>query len=92
MLFQRWAQIRSSSALQANLCKFSQDAQLRKMLESTGERPLVETSRHDCIWAAGVSRPDQCSDRLRWRGANVLGSVLEETRRILRENPQTTFM
>jgi type I restriction enzyme S subunit len=49
------------------------------LLERTGDRPIVESSRKDAYWGA---LPDENGDEL--RGTNVLGRLLMELRQQLR--------
>ncbi len=53
------------------------------LLRSTGNRPIVEWSRHDNFWGAGPVTDDVN------RGQNVLGRLLTELRESFLEDPQT---
>lgn len=67
-----------------NMEKFSQDAALCAFLCATGARILVEASPRDRIWGIGLGKdnPD-AQDPMKWRGRNLLGFALTETRDLL---------
>ena len=67
------------------LAKFSQDEQLARMLDETGDAMLVECAFHDRTWACGRTMDDpERFDMAKWRGRNLLGFALMETRSQLR--------
>lgn len=68
------------------LQKFIQNPKMKEQLLSTGELILVEASPHDTIWGIGLDEdhPDSTNPE-KWLGLNLLGLVLMEVRRILRE-------
>ena len=61
--------------------KFGQNPELLRFLLSTGNRILVEASPYDRIWGIGMDRksPD-ASNPMKWRGTNLLGFALTQTR------------
>lgn len=61
--------------------KFSQHLDLKAMLLKTEGTVLVEASKYDKIWGAGldVNHPDICNPD-KWPGANRLGGVLTRVR------------
>lgn len=72
--------------MEGNLHKFRQDDRLRDYLLGTGDRVLVEASPMDRIWGIGLAEGDErAQDPARWRGLNLLGFALMETRERLRE-------
>lgn len=80
-----WAGIRQTVAIRGLYAKFSQDAELKRLLLGTGDAVLVECTSNDRIWACGLDRDDD--DRLsadRWKGQNILGFALMEVRNMLR--------
>ncbi len=80
-----WAGIRQTVAIRGLYAKFSQDAELKRLLLGTGDAVLVECTSNDRIWACGIDRDDD--DRLsadRWKGQNILGFALMEVRNMLR--------
>ena len=54
-----------------------------ELLLSTGDRPIVEDSRKDSYWGAMPQDDDRLS------GQNVLGRLLMDLRKKLREAPET---
>lgn len=80
-----WAGIRQTVAIRGLYAKFSQDAELKRLLLCTGDAVLVECTSNDRIWACGLDKDDD--DRLsadRWKGQNILGFALMEVRNMLR--------
>ncbi len=80
-----WAGIRQTVAIRGLYAKFSQDAELKRLLLGTGDAVLVECTSNDRIWACGLDKDDD--DRLsadRWKGQNILGFSLMEVRNMLR--------
>lgn len=63
-----------------NMLKFTQNAELREILLSTGDRELVEAAANDRIWGIGFSAAQAVQvDRSSW-GQNLLGKALEKVR------------
>lgn len=78
---QVWDQHRFPIVVAGNLAKFGSDPALRDYLVGTGKRVLVEASPLDRTWGIGLSRDDErAADPFRWRGLNLLGFALMETR------------
>ncbi len=70
-----WFEIRIDVMCWVLRVKLSQHiARFGTLLETTGQRPIVEWSRHDSFWGAGPV------DEFMTRGQNVLGRVLTELR------------
>jgi len=80
-----WKANRERIVLDGNLLKFSQDKVLARALLATGDKLLVEASPLDKIWGVGLN-PETASrtSKSQWKGLNLLGIALMETRRILR--------
>lgn len=79
-----WERHREELVVEGNVAKFGQDAALRDYLLGTGSRVLVEASPVDRIWGIGLAADDEAAaDPARWRGLNLLGFALMETRRRL---------
>ncbi|EIE99155.1 NADAR family protein [Saccharomonospora glauca] len=77
----RWRQCRYDIVLAGCLAKFGQHTELRRFLLDTGDRVLVEASPVDRIWGIGLAADDpRAEDPSRWRGLNLLGFALTETR------------
>ncbi|NSC23847.1 NADAR family protein [Streptomyces albus subsp. chlorinus] len=79
-----WERERFGIVVEANLAKFGQDARLAGFLRSTAGQVLVEASPLDHVWGIGLAADDErAGDPARWRGANLLGFALMETRAAL---------
>lgn len=70
-----WESVKDAIMRQAVLAKFTQHAELRELLLSTGESRLVEHTTNDAYWGDGGDGS----------GKNRLGQILMEIRRTLRE-------
>jgi hypothetical protein len=78
---QVWAARRFDLVVEGNLAKFGQDAALRGFLLATAQRVLVEASPRDRIWGSGLGAANErATDPEQWRGLNLLGFALMETR------------
>lgn len=82
-----WGGIRQIVIYEGLKAKFSQNANLKSLLISTGDAMLAECAVSDKIWGIGLSMHDP--DRLsisKWKGQNLLGYTLmmvrEEMKRI----------
>jgi ribA/ribD-fused uncharacterized protein len=76
-----WAGSRFEIVVAGNIAKFSQHPGLAAYLIGTGSRVLVEASPPDRIWGIGLAADDErASQPARWRGLNLLGFALMETR------------
>ncbi|MCL2089718.1 MAG: NADAR family protein [Micrococcales bacterium] len=76
-----WGKAKHSIVLNGNYAKFSQDPDLRSYLTGTGDAVLVEASPLDTVWGIGLgANNERATDPARWRGANLLGFALMETR------------
>ena len=76
-----WNAARLEAVVTGNVAKFGQDPVLRAYLLGTANRVLVEASPRDRIWGIGLAATnDHASDPRLWRGSNLLGFALMETR------------
>ncbi|MFK4103503.1 NADAR family protein [Streptomyces sp. NPDC019531] len=83
---QRWRRERFGIVAEGSFHKFAAHPDLRQFLLNTGDRVLVEASPVDRVWGIGLAADDEAaSDPARWRGPNLLGFALMETRARLRE-------
>ncbi|KAG5653567.1 hypothetical protein H0H81_012256 [Sphagnurus paluster] len=82
-----WNMERERIVLEGNLHKFRQNEGLKQKLLATGNREFVEASPGDRIWGIGFGEERAISEKESW-GLNLLGKVLGETRRILRQEVQ----
>jgi ribA/ribD-fused uncharacterized protein len=76
-----WGRARFAAVVRGNVAKFGQRPELTAFLRGTGDKVLVEAAPRDRVWGIGMgaSNPDARSPE-RWRGANLLGFALMETR------------
>ena len=76
-----WERARSEAVVRGNLGKFGQNPGLRTFLLGTAPHVLVEASPRDRIWGIGMgARNPDAREPTRWRGRNLLGFALMETR------------
>ncbi|NUT53335.1 MAG: NADAR family protein [Saccharothrix sp.] len=81
-----WEAERFGIVVDGSTLKFTADPELRAFLLATGDRVLVEASPLDRIWGIGLTEDDpRATDPDRWRGLNLLGFALAETRTRLRD-------
>jgi len=81
----RWEAAREAIVFQANLAKFSQNADLREMLLATGDKVIAEASPKDAIWGIGMAENHpNVTDTTLW-GQNLLGKAIMRVRDALRE-------
>lgn len=80
-----WDREKMRVVTEGNLQKFSQNKPLKEFLISTRDSILVEASPVDRIWGIGLAADDERAENpLLWRGENLLGFALMETREKLR--------
>ena len=81
---EKWEEDMYNIMLTANLAKYTQNDNHRDFLMSTGTKRLVEGSPYDTVWGVGMAFSDpRVDDKNNWRGDNLLGDVLMQTRRLL---------
>lgn len=81
---QTWNDRRFEIVKTGNIHKFNQHPRLADFLVKTGDRILVEASPLDTVWGIGLSQDsNHIGDIYAWRGLNLLGFVLMETRDFL---------
>ena len=79
-----WDLAKYGIVLTGNLAKFSQNPELWSYLYDTDDSVLVEASLFDDIWGVKLGMDDpKITDPNEWRGRNLLGFALMETRDIL---------
>ncbi len=89
---QIWDLHKYEIVLQGNLAKFMQNPPLRQFLLDTRECVLVEASPHDTVWGVGLASNDPAIQNPdHWKGENLLGFALMETRSLLMEDHGTVF-
>jgi ribA/ribD-fused uncharacterized protein len=76
-----WNAARFDAVVRGNVAKFGPREDLRAFLRGTREKVIVEASPRDRVWGIGMgaSNPD-ARFPARWRGQNLLGFALMETR------------
>lgn len=81
-----WAQHNRDIVLRNNLLKFDSSNFFRDLILSSGDLTFVEASPYDTLYGIGRGLDwHSLSDPATWRGRNLLGQILTETRNILRE-------
>ena len=76
-----WMETAYDVVVIGNHAKFSQDATLYTLLESTKGKLLVEASPLDTRWGIGMAENDEgVDDPAKWKGANLLGRAITEVR------------
>jgi len=76
-----WDQHRFELVVEGNVHKFSQHPELQQYLLATAARVLVEASPVDRVWGIGLAQDDpRATKPAQWRGLNLLGFALMETR------------
>jgi len=78
-----WNEKRYQVMLDANIYKYSQDEELKKLLLNPEfkDKHFVEASPVDHIWGVGLGEDDPLiDDESNWQGKNLLGKVLDEVR------------
>jgi ribA/ribD-fused uncharacterized protein len=76
-----WNESRCKIVRTANMAKFSQNLELKKLLLETGDRDFVEASPFDKIWGIGLTANKPAAyDRSTWKGLNLLGDILNDVR------------
>jgi ribA/ribD-fused uncharacterized protein len=80
-----WDEKKFASITQGNIYKFSQHSDLKAFLLETGDKVLVEASPVDNIWGIGMAKNDpHIENPTLWKGQNLLGFALMETRDALK--------
>ena len=77
----RWDRVVCTVAKAVVFSKFASDAELRRVLLSTGHHLIAEAAKNDRNWGIGLdlSQPEVAMPA-HWRGANILGWALMEAR------------
>jgi ribA/ribD-fused uncharacterized protein len=76
-----WEARRYELVVEGNVHKFSRYPELRRYLQGTAGRVLVEASPVDRVWGIGLAQDDpRATKPAQWRGLNLLGFALMEAR------------
>lgn len=81
-----WNIFREQFMRHANLLKFSQNEDLKKILLNTNNKILVEASPKDKIWGANMSANNIIKNNYKYNGNNLLGKVLMNIRTHILKN------
>src|SRR5687768_3369099 len=77
----KWNEMKFEIVKTGNIHKFSQNKKLKDFLIGTGTRIIVEASPTDTVWGIGLNQDSKMIDNPHtWRGENLLGFALMETR------------
>lgn len=80
-----WTEHREQIFKEVLLDKFNEPS-LRQAILNTGDRQFVEASPYDTIWGIGLRENHKdATNPKKWRGLNLLGKVLDEVKKELRE-------
>lgn len=95
---QNWKHEKAYEVMKKGLeAKFNQDESCKEYLINTGEKLLIEGSKYDKVWGAGVDFNDDKIDDDELPGQNELGRALMEVRFELKTlesqmlSPQSTY-
>jgi hypothetical protein len=82
---EKWDEVADEVVFNANLAKYSQNENLKKLLLDTGDKIIVECSPYDSIWGNGLNISDTLkTPKEEWKGTNRLGKAIMRVRDILR--------
>lgn len=80
-----WDSCKYEIVYNGNRAKFSQNMALQTKLRDSGDAILAEASPQDKIWGIGMTADDpDARDQYKWKGQNLLGSILMQIREELR--------
>ena len=78
----KWDEVKYQLMVDINVGKFSQNEKLKAELFANSN--FVEASPYDKIWGIGMKAGDAgIEDPKNWKGENLLGKALDETKKIL---------
>lgn len=81
----KWSSVRYQIVLEGTLAKYQQNESLKQKLLDTGDLIFVEASPSDTIWGIGMDENHPNATRPQnWKGKNLLGKCITETRSIIR--------
>ena len=80
-----WNEEGFRAVVRGNIAKFQQNEEMGDFLLDTNSRIIVEASPRDRIWGIGMGQSNpQVENPNFWKGKNLLGYALMETRQALR--------
>jgi len=83
-----WNKMRYKVMVDANKAKYSQNEDLKKLIlnPEIADKGFVEASPIDGVWGIKLGENDPLADEEKnWKGQNLLGKALDETRKWLLE-------
>lgn len=79
-----WNNVKVEKMTKGLLDKFLFNQELGQLLASTGDLIIAEAADWDLEWGTGYTHlQDECFDQAKWKGKNLLGFALMDTRKIL---------
>lgn len=79
-----WDKVRYDHMYTGCYAKFSQNADLKKIIKKTKNIKLVEASPYDKIWGIGMNINNKdITNPEKWKGQNLLGKILTKIRKRL---------
>ena len=83
----RWKEVAYKECYTGLFEKFAQNEELKRVLVSTGNKTLVESS-YDQIWGTGIPLNDpSCLDQSKWYSPGILSKLLMDIRSKLSPDP-----
>jgi len=82
---EEWDAVADDVVFTANLAKFSQNEDLKRLLLSTGDKIIVECAPYDKIWGNGMNITETINTPEKdWKGTNRLGKAIMRVREALK--------
>jgi ribA/ribD-fused uncharacterized protein len=82
----KWSLVREEKMYTAVMAKFQSSEELKNKLLATGDKILVEGTPFDPIWGVMIKwDDDRILDEKNWKGQNLLGKVLMNVRKKLKD-------
>lgn len=82
---EEWNAVADDVVFNANLAKFSQNEDLKKLLLDTGDKIIVECAPYDAIWGNGLNITETLQTKeIDWKGTNRLGKAIMRVREALK--------
>ena len=83
----KWKEVACKECYSGIFAKFAQNDELRRVLVSTGNKTLVESS-YDQAWGTGIPLSDpSCLDKTKWHNPGILSKILMDIRSNLQQTP-----
>lgn len=85
-----WREAEEGIMAELLMAKFTQNRELARILACTGEKQLHEATT-DRKWAIGCSLSSRALSTEEWRGKDLLGQLLENTREAIRSTLEVSY-